>query len=285
LQDNVRFLIDDLTYQIRMAGYEGCSKTTTNSFFRSQDGANSNQFPPASDTLIIFNYGEILPLAASQIPLSNPIQLASGFTPPANGINKEIWISDCKAKPQKYRVNPVNTDNDPIILNLASNRSDSIGNFLLVNFKSTATQVFNGQIEVIYQVRTNPTLGLYRCQDNTPDGVCGPDEQEQFDMPFVEGVESMQVRYGIAPDPSTQGQQIQFRPTPMTQRNEKVVAIRINLLMRTPNQRGNLKNTTNQVFYLDGPNLIYNPQDNLDQEAGYRHRLFTTTIAVRNSIL
>jgi type IV pilus assembly protein PilW len=271
LQDNARFLIDDLTYQIRMAGYAGCSSTTggsTNPFSQSQNGVDSgNNFPPSSDTLVIFNYGELLPLA-SQPPLSNPIQLASGFVLPANGIN-EIWIADCSAKPQKYEVSQPIEPTNPINLNLTGTLSSK--GFFLSNFRS-GIEVFNGQNEVIYQVLNNSKLGLYRCQDNNPNGAC--DNPEQLDMPFIEGVESMQVRYGIETN-----NQIQF--SPMTNQNDRVVAIRINLLMRTPNHRGNLK-ASNQSFDLDPDYGQYNPFNHL-QEEGYRHRLFTTTIAVRNS--
>ena len=125
-------------------------------------------------------------------------------------------------------------------------------------------------------------MGLYRCQDNILNGIC--DDQTQFAMPYIEGLESMQVRYGIRI-----GNTIQFVTTtnPNFNQNANIAAIRINLLMRTPHLRRNL-NTTNQDFYLDGPNLPYNPYTTLDgfgegPEAGYRHRLFTATIAVRNS--
>jgi type IV pilus assembly protein PilW len=166
------------------------------------------------------------------------------------------------ADPVEYVLKSVDPPN---VLNVGS----PLGRF-------TGGQVFNGLQEIIYQVNDTPVLGLYKCQDNTPDGQCN--DPSQVNTPFIDGVESMQVRYGIERNGT-----IQFKDTPTTQSNERVIAVRITLLMRTPQKRG-IPGTTDKDFYLD-PGVTYNPQNNFGEEEGFRHRLFTTTIQVRNSTI
>ena len=92
----------------------------------------------------------------------------------------------------------------------------------------------------------------------------------------------MQVRYGIDIAPGD-GIPNRYSTTPtLGPTDNKVVSVRITLLMRTNNKRGDLEGATDRDFRLD-PSLTYNPQqDNAALENGYRHRMFTTTIEVRN---
>ncbi|BAP57565.1 type IV pilus assembly protein PilW [Thioploca ingrica] len=268
LQDNARFLIDELTYKIRMAGYSGCSQDPnqkTNPFAFSQ---NITSGSPPSDQLVIVSLGEILPLAPAQTTFlgSTTINLRQGFIlPPSLSVGSTIQIVDCTIKPTPYTVEGINNN----VLALDQK---------LANFKSRV-EVFNGFQEIIYRVQADSSglVGLYKCQDNNPNGVC--DDQKQFTTPFVDGVQSMQVRYGI----ETSTGQIQFNPNPTTNQGENVVAVRISLLMRTPKKRG-IPSTTNKIFHLD-PEVTYNPYEHLSNEEGFRHRLFTTTITVRNSTI
>jgi type IV pilus assembly protein PilW len=271
LQDNARFLIDELTYKIRMAGYSGYSQDPekqTNPFAFSQNIALGS---PPSDQLVIVSLGEILPLAPGT-PIvfdATTISLDPGLIlPPSLAVGSTIQIADCTITPTAYTVTGINGN----VLTLGTT---------LAHFGDPVqVQVFNGFQEIIYQVQTDRTsgsVGLYKCQDSNPNGKC--DDPTQLNNPFVEGVQSMQVRYGIASDGN-----IQFKPT--TVLGDKVVAVRISLLMRTPKKRG-IPSTTDKVFYLDpaDPAVTYNPHQHLDSEEGFRHRLFTTTIQVRNSTI
>lgn len=271
LQDNARFLIDELTYKIRMAGYSGCSQDPdqqTNPFAFSQNIALGS---PPSDQLVIVSLGEILPLAPGTPIVFNAMNISLDpglILPPSLSVGSTIQIADCAIRPTAYTVTGINGN----VLTLGAT---------LANFQKSV-QVFNGFQEIIYQVKTDNTsglVGLYKCQDNNPNGSCD-DPKNPFDdlrNPFVEGVQSMQVRYGIA----TGNGNIQFKPT--TVLGDKVIAVRISLLMRTPKRRG-IPSTTNKIFYLD-PVVTYNPYDRLNSEEGFRHRLFTTTIQVRNSTI
>ena len=66
-----------------------------------------------------------------------------------------------------------------------------------------------------------------------------------------------------------------------------IVATRITLLMRTANKHYDQKKVfTDKLFQLDpdtnSANIPYNPKTN-PLESGYRHRMFTTVMAVRNA--
>jgi type IV pilus assembly protein PilW len=269
LQDNARFLIDELIYKIRMAGYRGCSQDPTqqtNPFASSQNITSGN---PPSDQLVIVSLGEILPLAPEQTTfLGSPtLSLNKGLILPSSLlVGSTIQIADCTIAVKPYTVQNISNN----VLTLGQS---------LDNFRSRV-EVFNGFQEIIYRVQADNSglVGLYKCQDNNPNGVC--DAQEQFTTPFVDGVQSMQVRYGI----ETSTGQIQFNSNPTTTNpGDKVVAVRISLLMRTPKKRG-IPSTTNKNFRLD-PEVTYNPYEHLSNEEGFRHRLFTTTITVRNSTI
>ncbi|MDY6994201.1 MAG: PilW family protein, partial [Pseudomonadota bacterium] len=90
---------------------------------------------------------------------------------------------------------------------------------------------------------------------------------------FVEGVENMQFLYGVR---SSQG--LRYSEQPPAQGN--IVSVRLTLLMRTLERRYDLKEATRSSFELS-PSITYSPQDN-PAETGYRHRLFTSIIRIRN---
>lgn len=99
---------------------------------------------------------------------------------------------------------------------------------------------------------------------------------------FIEGVQSLQVRYGIDTNSDNiVDRYVEATTTPIA----PIISVRINILMRTANKRFDLTGSTNRNFKLDPDLPEFNPDDNknLKNEEGYRHRLLTTTIRVRNS--
>ena len=92
----------------------------------------------------------------------------------------------------------------------------------------------------------------------------------------------MQIRYGI--DTDGNGIPNRYSTTPGTDNN---ISVHLTLLMRTLNRRIDLGEGTNKDFNLD-PDLTYNPFDNDNKignfkvEDGYRHRMFSNTIELRN---
>jgi hypothetical protein len=60
---------------------------------------------------------------------------------------------------------------------------------------------------------------------------------------------------------------------------------RVTLLMRTSKPRFDIGEPPSKVFHLDSA-LIYNPLTEAKEfETGHRHRLFISTVAIRNNNL
>jgi type IV pilus assembly protein PilW len=88
--------------------------------------------------------------------------------------------------------------------------------------------------------------------------------------PFIEGVENLQIRFGV--DMDSDGIADIYSTQPL---GGKVVSVRITLLMRTGNHRADLGPDT-ASYQLD-PDITYTPED-----IGYRRRLISTTVDIRN---
>jgi type IV pilus assembly protein PilW len=141
----------------------------------------------------------------------------------------------------------------------------------------------NGEFALFRGVDANNTNTL--CDDTDGDKTVGKEL-------VVEGVENMQVRYGIDTDRDNIANRYSVIPplsaSPQqcgnnTTNRPVVVSVRITLLMRTVGKRSDLDKATNKLFQLDPESAIgeYNPNGKL-LESGYRHRLFTSTIQIRN---
>jgi type IV pilus assembly protein PilW len=156
-------------------------------------------------------------------------------------------------------------------------------------FNPPVTLIYrNPDAATVYKVAYNQNEGgfaLYKCDNAGDDSDCGNDPKEIF----LGGVENMQIRYGLDTDNNNIPDLYSTAPTiPGYTTITKVNSIRLTLLMRTLQRRFELEGATDKDFRLD-PNLtgdtdgLYNPQkDNAALESGYRHRLFTSTIQVRN---
>jgi type IV pilus assembly protein PilW len=141
----------------------------------------------------------------------------------------------------------------------------------------------NGEFALFRGVDANNTNTL--CDDTDGEKTVGKEL-------VIEGVENMQVRYGIDTDRDNIANRYSVTP-PLsalpqqcgnnTTNRPIVVSVRITLLMRTVGRRPDLDKATNKPFQLDPEPAIgeYNPNSNL-LESGYRHRLFTSTIQIRN---
>ncbi len=259
LHDNARFVMDELTREIRMGGYFGCSDTAPPGAvpFQAVDNVSLDGFPP-TDTMIITSFSEQLGVRFNtQLTFGgNTITLTPGSILPDP--TDRIVVSDC-ASSQIYTVNSV-----------AGSVIKVDGSFPQIN---PPIEVFMDRPPVTYQVGAIPGGGfaLFKCDDNN--GVCDDDEL------FVEGVQNMQVRYGI--DTSSNRIPNKYIADPsVINSTDSVVSVRITLLMRTTKKRGIIC-PAKKTFSLDPDLDSYSPHDE-EAETGYCHRLFTTTIGVRN---
>jgi len=301
LQENARFLVDEMSFNLRMGGYFGCSGSppvgmTRQPFVNSTDGQQ-----PATKLRIATkdNQGNYLlktTQLAKNVPgsdilslsfLGKPIELPPGwnqttitkefskttnviaFDPnesseiPAAG--ESIVISDCGGS-DIYKVQAVNVGAATITLQQTLQRP-----------YRWPVEIFNSATPTRYQVvaldkngdgdaeDNDDGFGLFKFSSDAPNGEL-----------FIEGVENMQLRYGVDTDGDGAANRYDSLPT-----TGNVVSVRITLLMRTANRRYDIYEAQNTDFELD-TDLIYNPSTR-KFEIGYRHRLFSTVIQVRNS--
>jgi type IV pilus assembly protein PilW len=283
LQDNARFVMDEFKHELRMAGYGGCSGPISNNPFNGSQNdqtiTDSEDNPlssfPASDVLVMNSFGEqlIRPIDEELEELTgNQITLSKRSLVPEVG--NEIKISDCGGV-DLYTVKGVG---EAMITKVESKETGTLG---LLRKYNPPIDIFMGtDTTVTYKViGITGGFALFKC-DNTDEtgknGVC--------DVPkelLVEGVENLQIRYGI--DTDSDNVPNRYRQTLPTN-NDNVVSVRITLLIRTTNKRYDLEGATDKEFQLD-PELTYNPHTaNGTLESGYRHRMFTTTVSVRNNL-
>ena len=367
LQENARFVMDEFSWEIRMAGYLGCSSVISNPFGGGLNDEvlqdkHGNNFPH-SDMLVITSFGEQIIPAANESFEDDTIELDARSLIPAAG--EQITMNDC-AGSRVYEVESYNPGdnsikiktltppdtvyairkfNGPVAIFTGSNVlgkqkvtknndiipdptgewielgtsdplpdacdiitiADGQGSHSYLVTEVNGQQLtlrppprqFNNPVTFIYRGSDAATVykvdkmknedkeeeegfALYKCR-----GVCGCGEEPE-DI-FLEGVENMQVRYGLDTDNDSIPNLYSTAPTiPGYTTVTKVNSIRFTLLMRTLQKRSDLEGATDKNFRLDSAltddtDGIYNPQtDNAALESGYRHRLFTSTIKVRN---
>lgn len=323
LQDNARFVMEDLAYSLRMTRFKGCAghndeprnpflKYGADPNFKMIDGennkpitdiygqtfSNAKYFPP-SDTLTLrflstgikfdldwygsnnINGGQYSP---ATLDLSDRIYLSrDSFIP---DVGQPMVVIDCRIM-TKTTVVEKNT------VKIASNDEPEVGSpyIRVTPVLPTDSTEFKRPIDIfsmnlssmLYEVKWNPVaqnFALYKENANDP----------KYEEPFIEGVENLQLRYGRE---TATGVVYGESPTD----GGDVLSVRITLLMRTVLPRYDLEDATDKDFFLDKdlsatsiPGLSggkYNPFKNVESvgksvEGHYRHRLFTTTVQLRN---
>jgi type IV pilus assembly protein PilW len=331
LNDNARFIMDEFKQLISEAGYGGCQGTIGgNPFLQTTyqpnpnnwndqtittlNGVNKSDFP-ASDILTIRYYPQLKRINASTTGLdsgSSDITLTNNSVVPNNG--DTITVSDCAGNaPDTYTVSNVPISNNPwtsVPITISPN--------LLRNYL-TPVDIFLGDInnpsrityKVIYD--NNARFTLLKCEgidaDNDGDVCDDLSNDQQQASRFIEGVQNMQIRYGIDDDGDNNLEAIDTDTIPSRYAaatalapNSRIISLRITLLMRTLNKRGIGIPGNPKAFNLDSQLSspffnqigIYEPHNRKDEnkanfsveklEEGYRHRLFSTTIFIRNSV-
>ncbi len=285
LQDNARFVIDELTRELRMAGHFGCSGvgpidplTGTNLIpFKAEDAAGKsvndqrikdtkNQLVdssfPDSDTLIMSSF-------TRQLDVADDISFNRGVsTIPCDCVPKssgEIIVTDCRGGENiSFLTYPFTLAPSGNILTLSPG--------LRRNYQPPVYFFIREDLETTYEVRSLAEGGFALFKN-------GAQQVPPYSEPFIEGVQNMQIRYGIdGADDDNAPERYTTEPT-----GGIVVSVRLTLLMRTAQKRG-IGKPRDKTYLLD-PDVSYNPRDNNKREEGYRHRLFTTTVNVRNSML
>jgi type IV pilus assembly protein PilW len=364
LQENARFVMDDISYNIRMAGYYGFSTANPSegdvppginlAAFQCPNNKCDDNFPD-SDSLTLTAFGQDGKLELRQydkdIPEGNP----NGIAIPDNfdglsesdaksillgvkkvnlgqlgivGSGKNFYLKEGSPLPQQTVDGKANY---LVISNFARARFYEIGAIDAANYRITLGNIygtvndessagFTWPVEVfdsskiktthyeMVKINTAGTTDTFQCPVNSApcyilfkcaNAPCTANEKNRNKPEYallMEGVENIQIRYGI----DTDGDEIvnTFASNPTAIATAKVVSVRVNLLMRTVSRRFDTAETTDRVFDLDtglsytaddnsAPNVsaanVYNPaKENEQEEKGFRHRLFTSTVKVRN---
>lgn len=290
LQDNARFVMSTLIDELRVVGYTGCKdiNSYTNPFFDDTNpfgvtvndavipGTDPGEYPPSDR--IVFNIDKAVQQELMLIPdnetqfnvITNNILLTANSNALSN--NWKVGIRDCIGMDYYQASQSVNTItfNNPTPVRIYKTPLDL---FMTGGFGSTDDTEFS---TVLYEVRAdnNGEFGLYK----TIDHGGGPEPQ----VLLVEGVQNIQVRYGI----DSNGNKIPNAYTNISPAlnavNATIASVRLTVLMRTIKKRG-FKCPFSKSLYLDAAISPYKPLEQKIEE-GYCHRLFTTTIGVRNSI-
>ncbi len=294
LQDNARFIMEDMIFNLRMAGFRGCAGMNekisaifgnknlisgeNNLIIEDLNGNKVSETFPKTDSLEVRFLGSPLEwydpeqYSPPELKLTDKAYLSASSLWPNAG---KVLVSDC----ERMEVVEVDGNGQEELQN-----GDAPVGTRYIKFKpSGLSATFKRPIDIFPMPAGKPSGVLYEIRA-VPDPISGfefmlyrndPD-QKKYEEPFVEGVENLQVRYGLE-----RAGGLTYSDTP-PKATDNVKSVKITLLMRTPQKRFDIKDTTEKEFHLDSA-LIYNPKDNLASEKGYRHRLFTSVISIRNA--
>ena len=318
LQENARFVFSELKKDLRMAGYYGCSGMVDSQTINAFRGSLNNQPIKAakvdgnnvvltednlqrsgadirsSDILAINSLPRIVainrPIDSSSLDNNLGEQekrISSWFTVNANtfyyrnqetatvpAVNETIFIGDC-SNTVPYIVQSVTPQ--------SLGKPDEEG---IIVIQGQFNRSFTWPIEVMQaHSGTNNIASTYQVGgiDNTDDG--DPNDiadgfglfRERGDQSalFIEGVQNLQVLYGV----DTNGDRVPNNYNRQFSQGDSVVSLRIALLMRTTNRRLDFEAINKNFDLLELP--TFNPSARQGEE-GFKHRVFTTMIKVRN---
>ncbi|OQW94233.1 MAG: hypothetical protein BWK79_06920 [Beggiatoa sp. IS2] len=358
LQENARFVMDDISYNIRMAGYYGFSVASPvdvppginlGAFqCAGNNPSNCDNNFPESDSLTLTAFGQDGKLVLRQYDPAIPAGQPNGIAIPDQfievsdsnvknivdgakatnaaqlniGSGKSFYLRTGAALPQKivdgqpnwliisnfgragfYSIEALDVANAQITLGSPFGVSDEPFAWPVEVFDSSKIRTTHYEIvkinntanSTVFNCRENsvPCHVLFKCATDP----CTANEKNRNNPAYsllMEGVENMQIRYGI--DPDVNDMVNTFANNPLG--NSKVISVRVVLLMRTISRRADVKDATDRIFDLDtglsyapddpdAPKFslanVYSPsEENEAEERGFRHRLFTSTVRVRN---
>ena len=291
LQENARFAMDFITQDLRSTGYFGCSGAqpqgtiSIGSFdgvSREGDGPNNSdsldisflETGPAAFAVVNQNPTSIEPLDVGEtiFTATSPgaIRESDGGVP-----GDEVVASDCGGNSPAYQVNNVN--GDTITINTGLNRT-----------YNNQGQVAGAELRrlIKYRYRVAPvdidgnvvdaadafTFSLVRDIIGPAPGFNIVNSQD-----LVQGVESMQVRYGEDTDSS--GSPNQYVTFDNVVNFLNVRSVRIALLMRTIQDRASSSlDLDTRTYELEPGQAAYDPVDDFRLR-----RVFSTVVLLRNN--
>jgi len=316
MQENARFAIEFLSRDLRKAGYTGCSTNTTlANTLRDTDNGNGilAQFDMSSPVSLEDNFvvasGTSIPLPTGAAPLAGRDIVSVRFADGSGSCTVEshvaasatihcyanhdyqkgqvLLISDCSHSAVFQQSNTVNTNSQTKQVNhntgqaVPGNCTKGLG--LPVDCASTQGTAYTFPSGATVQLFRNYTYyiannafgapALYRAGLSLNSGTSGLSAQE-----LVEGVEDMQLTYGVDTDDDGDAEYYVAADTNGDGTEDldvtEVVAVRVNLLMRSIED--NVLSEA-QTYSFNGNTVT----------AGDRRlrKVFTATITLRNRVI
>jgi type IV pilus assembly protein PilW len=308
LQENARFALELLIKDIRMAGYSGCHDEISNvvNHLNGVDDEDSDETtdPPDNDNLLYFGNAvegyessataqvwepsdstdeigntvantdaiSVRYLKPTGIKLISPYMTVASATVHAttnNGLESEevVAITDCSA-----------TD----IIQITNNNPNTSGS-IVHNTGTTGTGPGNAfkELSQTYGPGSEITKFVAR-RYFIGNGSKGPSlfMKNNFDaaVELIEGVENMQIMFGEDTDATADGIANTYRDADEVSNWDKVVAVRLSLLMRTVDEYGGrpVDNKAYKLLDTDVYTTVSPPNDHR------RRRIFNADISIRN---
>ena len=259
MQENARFAIQFLSFDLRMAGFFGCAST---------GGNIEGKAPTTYGDVVEFSYAQSDTVTSLEDPAVDGATLIKVDDIAGFAANQFISIADCGGA-SVVQIQTINSSNKTFTVTPALTRNFEIDNTEIRPFNTWRYQV---------QINPNGVPALYRVNVVTSAGE-----------EIVEGVEYMRFLYGE--DTDADGAPDVYRPVDEVTNWGAVSSIRTGLLVRSvsnydpsknPNRelgnRDEKDSGTYNILDLRGGSAVTPPQGNLR----VRRRVFTNTIFTRN---
>ena len=296
LQENFRFAMERMARDIRMAGYNGCGNLTK--VANTVNGGSSNwwlnflapvvgydnlsasqtQFPGAvagTDAIVLLGVGEGELSVISHNASAATIQTTQHSIQPG----AILLLTDCSQTSVFQMSGPTNTNANATNVNHNTGNAVSPGNCNKqlgascptqkpYTFRpgSSLLQMYANGYYVAPSATANNGNSLWVCSITGQTGGTAPCTE------FVNGVEDMQIQYGVDTDGDTSANQY------VTANNvgdwSQVVSVRVSLLMATPPSAGSLSSKGSQTYAYNGTNITAT-------DRRVRH-VYSSTVNVRN---
>jgi type IV pilus assembly protein PilW len=287
LQENGQFAIQFLTNKIRIAGYNGCSTRSAasavtntlnsssylwdfNTFIQGVEATGTNIWTPSLDTSISspLNGSDVLTvrgiankstIAVTAHPDGSPPGSANIEVTDASGLEQYdvVMVSDCLASAIFQITNSINEDN--IEHDTEAGTPGNASESLAKNYSGAEMMKL---VTTSYFIKDNASgvPSLYQAVFNDP-----PQE-------LVEGVENMQLLYGVA---SNGDEAIdQYQTANAVSNWDNVKSVRVSLLLRSAEDDLTVDSPQNYLFN----NISVTPTDNR------LRAVYTRTITLRNRV-
>lgn len=302
LQENGRFAIDMLNYRVRMAGYVGClpgiridnnltgsgdlgfdleqgligfeaigSAPVPASWSPALPAELVNDVNPGSDVLVIYNVNP------NAYPLVSPFNSADQIFVDASvadfAVGEIAVVSDCQ-KASVFQITGTSASAGTGIAVAHASAGFTPGNALAAwdsgQEYGEGAEMLRAETWVYYVGARNgdgpPALFQRRLALSGTTVALAAQE-------LVEGVDTMQILYGV--DTDLDGSVDDYRAASTVTDWAEVVAVRIGLLLRSPEEYGTEVDTA--TYNVNG--TLFDPVD--DRRI---RQLFTTTVALRNRL-